>query len=61
MSFMELRYTVCGLTFVGETQQLLHRRMNAHMYDKNNSHYKVMAYRFSLPDHCIVYIKAQNL
>jgi hypothetical protein len=58
MPFMELRYTLCGFTFVGETQQPLRTRMRAHMYDINNFHYKVMANHFSLPDHSIVYIKA---
>lgn len=30
---------VCDLTFVGETQQSLHTRLNGHKYDINNLHY----------------------
>ena len=33
MPFMEWRYTVRGVTIVGETKQPMHIRMNGHMYD----------------------------
>ena len=33
MPFMEWGYTVRGVTFLGETKQPIHIRMNGHMYD----------------------------
>jgi hypothetical protein len=59
MPFMEWRYTVRGVTFVGETKQPMHIRMNRHMYDISKPYYKVLANHFILPDHSIVVMKVR--
>jgi hypothetical protein len=46
--------TLCGLIYVGETEHPLHTRLNGHLHNINNAHYKVMANHFSLPDHSIL-------
>ena len=43
--------TLCGLIYVGETEQTLRSRMNTHRYDSKNTQYRALYNHFNQPGH----------